>query len=917
MEDPYFDTDWLELGDVLHTTGRPQVIDRRGQSPNPPPPRPSACLVQLGQVEGRWAMPFAGAQALEPGAVVWVLSTQWLSRDQDRLLCHRGLWADRSGQLYLDDFSPPRLVTYFANFLTRPCTYGLRAEGEPLEFGISCPQSSCTEILSLTACKVATRLLAGTAGVRVPHSVALVSRSPSGILRTHRHNDVSVFDASELVAQLPGSIERLRDQVERWVLPQLAQWPAWINRLIVKPSGLMHLQGRGVQIVPRDEPRKVIDAILRLMTGETGAVFESGDSVLIDAFVGGTQASVRVRVIASRTEDDRATALGIFCSHAASNRPIGGTSAWPQSLYAMLTNARIPGARRIAKELEAELRQATERTLESVFKADPAIDSKPGARTDLIGLDFIFALPGDTGPGQAALSPTLIEVNDHDCTDIGQIYGYTRQRPMDASIGSPQDHLLDTHFRSMMTRSQRYLLRHKRILLVGGATFSKRCIWERARACGVRLVLITAEHPAPGLGFGPELESVIVVPNLDSDHSESTERQICESVIATLAERSLAVDGVLCVWEDSTVLAARLTERLGLPGHPLEAQRKAKDKLKTREALLAPLSDTQSSAQPNPATLTLRTVDIRAVEDLEGSAAKQIGFPAVLRVTSGSAAVGTQVVRTLPEAIDQARFILNLLNDQAAAEQRYPGGFMFGTDVNRLFLCEYVDGNEYDVDLIMFEGELIDAWVTDNGVTDLPCCAESCEVFPSALDEELQQQLISAAWLTCQRLGLQSGAVNIELKFSRFGPRIIEVNGRMGGFYIPDWSREVWDLELPDQAMMIACGIRPVGRVRRTPRTWLAGAQIFAGQSANLDQPDAVVTQLGEHAPDPYYPEPIANIAYRGRNASEAVAAAERGLQSVFRNNPERADVLTGRLKNLLQGDHEDEHSLADSGRTS
>lgn len=653
----------------------------------------------------------------------------------------------------------------------------------------------------------------------------------------------------------------------------------------------------GVAIVPRDDQTGIIETVIRLLSG-------NGHGVLLDAFVGGERTSVRVRAIVSRTGNDRAASCGLLVSLAASDTPVGCASSWPQSLHSMLLNARIPNAKKVAMDLEDELRRAAEITLEAIVEMDPMVPLKPGARTDLIGLDFVFALPGDTESGQEALAPVLIDVTGDDCVDIGQAYGYTRQRPMDAVIDSPQDHLLDTHLRAILTRSQRYQLETKRILLVGGTTSTKRQAWERARACGVRLVLIADEHPTPELGFGSELESVIVVPNLYSDHSEATEKAICESVVATLAERDLKIDGVLCVWEDSTVLAARLAERLGLPGHTLAAQLNAKHKLKTRDSLLVPLSGAQSSAQPNPATLALEAVEIQSLDDLKGAVAQRIGFPAVLRMTCGSAAVGTQVVSTLQEAVEHVEFVLGLLSDPAAAEKRYPGaGFVFGADVSRLFLCEYVDGNEYDVDLIMYEGELIDAWVTDNGVTDLPCCAEVCEVFPSALDGELQQQLISAAWLTCQRLGLRSGVVNVELKLSRSGPKIIEVNGRMGGFYISDWVREVWDLELPDQAMMIACGIRPVGRVRRTPRTWLAGVQIFADQLADIDQSDAMVTRFGDHALDPYYPEPIANIAYRGRSAEEAVAAAELGLKKVFRDNLERAVVLTERLKNLLPAD--------------
>jgi len=86
------------------------------------------------------------------------------------------------------------------------------------------------------------------------------------------------------------------------------------------------------------------------------------------------------------------------------------------------------------------------------------------------------------------------------------------------------------------------------------------------------------------------------------------------------------------------------------------------------------------------------------------------------------------------EAAQHARFLLDLRDDPAAAEARYPGaGFGFGADFDRLFLCEYVAGNEYDVDAIIFDGQLVDAWVTDNGVTDVPCCAEVCAMLPSAL----------------------------------------------------------------------------------------------------------------------------------------------------------------------------------------
>ncbi len=654
-------------------------------------------------------------------------------------------------------------------------------------------------------------------------------------------------------------------------------------------------------MVPRDDLPAIVDAVIAVALGHDGISFQPGDSVLIDGFVGGRVSSVRVRALASRIDDDRTMALGFICSAASSDRLIGGTSAWPQSLAAMLRNAGVPDADQRAQELEAELRRSTEATLEAICRAEQPVDCKPGARTDLLGLDFLFALPGDTGPGQKALAPTLIEINDHDCTDICQIHGYARQRPMEGPVVSPHDHLLDTHIRAMLARSQRSQLNGKQLLLVGGMVWTKRRMWERARACGVRLVVVASRPLPTELGFGSEVASVILIPNLDTDHSESAERAICETILATLTDRQLQIDGVLCVWEDLTMLAARLAELLGLPGHGVDAQLRAKDKLKTQEALCTGLSDTELSAQPNPSTLSLQSIPIRSVTDLESPAAQTMGFPAVLRTTYGSSAVGTRIVGTLDEARECAGNLLNLLSNPQAAETLYPGdGFAFGDDRAQLLLCEYVDGNEHDVDLIIFDGELVDAWVTDNGITDLPSCAEVCEIFPSALGEERQQQLIRAAWLTCQRLGLRNGVVNIEFKFSRFGPKVLEANGRMAGFYTPDWVREVWDLELVEQVMLIACGIRPVGRVRRTPRTYLAGVQIFAEQTVDLVLDDALVTRFGDHPFDPRYPEPIANVAYRGPSPHHAVAAAQEGLPRVFPANPHRAATLADRLTYLL-----------------
>ena len=896
--DAVFAPAWRDLAAVLAAADRRPVIDRRGrpsETLDPPPPRPGDCLVHLGLMDGRWSIAIAGALAVDEGAVVWAMCPGWLARDAGRLLCLRGLWADRGGQLYLDDFHPPRVVTWFANHLTRPDTYGARADGEPLEEGLTCPQSSSVEISRFVACKVTTRLLAVAAGVRVPPSLAITSVPPAGVLGAST-DAVRVVDGAPILA-LADVDERaaaisvpLREAIERW--------PAWVSRVVVKPSGPMHLMTRGVEILARGDLAGIARAAAELLSGRGGAPFAPGDSVLVDAFVGGEARTLRVRALVARIGDDGAVAQALLCTLAPSDRPISGLTGWPQSVRAALENAgcREPA---VIERFEAQLRRAAEATLLAVIRAEPRVATKPGARTELLGLDFIVALPGDVAAGAPPLDPCLIEVNNHDCTDLAHIYGYTRDPFGSPRRGSPSAGLLHHSLRAAADRSQRARLAGKRVLLIGGANVSKRCVWEAARGLGVRLVLVSHEPPPAALGLGEEVAATIVAPAMAGPRDAASEAVLAASIVDEVRSRELSIDGVLTVWEDDVVLAARVAAGLERRGHAVAAATAAKSKLATTAALLAPLSDPLDCALPNPASLAIRSVPIASLDDLDDDAARNLGFPAVLRTSCGSSAVGTRVVGDREEARQVAATLLGMTRSPEAGEARYPGcGFAFGPDINRVLLSEFIAGSEHDVDLLLFDGAIVDAWVTDNGPTDLPCCAESCALMPSALSEERQEQLVAAAFLACQRLGLRDGVVNVEFRLAATGPKLVEINARMAGFYVPAHSREVWQVDLPAAAMMIACDIRPVGRVRRQPRCHLASVQLFAedpGARAPVG-PGALRVDLGEHPTDALFPEPVANLGFRGATLEAAVTAAVAALRSA---TPARAERLAERLREL------------------
>lgn len=145
-----------------------------------------------------------------------------------------------------------------------------------------------------------------------------------------------------------------------------------------------------------------------------------------------------------------------------------------------------------------------------------------------------------------------------------------------------------------------------------------------------------------------------------------------------------------------------------------------------------------------------------------------------------------------------------------------------------MFLMEYLDGTEHDVDIVMYKGELLGAIVTDNGPTRLPLFNESSAVMPSVKHKDEVSALIAGAHQCCLQAGLHSGVYNVEMKSCSNGPRLIEINARIGGFYLIDWAKHVHNVDLLRCVIQVACNIRPaLPAITPKPRCFMAGLQLY------------------------------------------------------------------------------------------
>jgi carnosine synthase len=122
-------------------------------------------------------------------------------------------------------------------------------------------------------------------------------------------------------------------------------------------------------------------------------------------------------------------------------------------------------------------------------------------------------------------------------------------------------------------------------------------------------------------------------------------------------------------------------------------------------------------------------------------------------------------------------------------------------------LEEYLDGIEVDVDIVLTAGEPVYCKVTDNWPTLEPWFNETGDNSPSILPDDHQRELEALCVGSLKCLGFKCGVFHVEAKYTTRGPRLIEINSRMGGGQVRENNLAVWGVDLVDESLMTAVGL--------------------------------------------------------------------------------------------------------------
>ena len=212
------------------------------------------------------------------------------------------------------------------------------------------------------------------------------------------------------------------------------------------------------------------------------------------------------------------------------------------------------------------------------------------------------------------------------------------------------------------------------------------------------------------------------------------------------ALRDVAV--VVGVDETSVLPAARIAARLGLPGNPLDAAMVTRDKSRLRRAL-------EGTGLPQP----------RWSAWPPECPAPDLGYPCVVKPTSGAASFGVIRANNRAELLLAGARVRRLLGDRAT-----------------LLVESYLPGPEIAVEALMQDGELLPLAIFDKpDPLDGPYFAESIYQLPSGLPSADQEAIAEVLAAAASAIHLRQGPVHAEFRLGSGTPTLIDLASRSIG----------------------------------------------------------------------------------------------------------------------------------------
>ena len=241
----------------------------------------------------------------------------------------------------------------------------------------------------------------------------------------------------------------------------------------------------------------------------------------------------------------------------------------------------------------------------------------------------------------------------------------------------------------------------------------------------------------------------------------------------------IGICGVCSIASDLCAVTVNyVADSLGLPGNTLGSSAKSTNKFLMRQAF-------EVNGDPIPGYMLVKNdVDLKMLK---------LQYPVIVKPTDRSGSRGIcklESIIGLKEAVDHAR----------------SEGFE-----NKVLIEEFIDGKEYSVEGISFNGEHHILAVTLKYTTGAPQFIETGHMEPAPIDHTTYKKICGVVTHALSTLEIENSASHSEIKIDSNGNiYIIEIGARMGGDCIgSDLVRYSTGIDYVKAVIQVACGIEP------------------------------------------------------------------------------------------------------------
>lgn len=236
-------------------------------------------------------------------------------------------------------------------------------------------------------------------------------------------------------------------------------------------------------------------------------------------------------------------------------------------------------------------------------------------------------------------------------------------------------------------------------------------------------------------------------------------------------------DGITAGMIDMAVLsAARICEKLGLPGLEIETAIKATDKYEMIRAF-------SSKNVPCPKFKLLNKFDDVNKVDIPW-------IPFIVKPIDMQGSRGINLVKNIEQ---KKALIMNSIS---------------ASDRGTVILEEYMVGPEVSVEMVVIDYRPTVLQITEKITSGAPHFVELGHIQPAVLPDETKKQIINVAELAVRSIGIKNSIVHAEIILTKSGPKMVELGARMGGDGIQQQLIKLsTGIDLPEFAIDLALGL--------------------------------------------------------------------------------------------------------------